>query len=259
MTETGFAVKMERKAREFIDQLIEDGVLAEELYGDNRNFKPWYSPRDLIDQTAKNGRVERVLIGVNPGGCPGERDPTTKERCWERPMNDVSPFNAYIAERWKGAKRGEASLQSAVLEVFKALYGTKCESKLRNTICFNVCPVRTHDASCIPPQLWTKSVQWCLEVLECLNPKRIICFAVFDKNGKPAHRSPWRAINCEYQIERNFCSDVKRWRNDFAAFVLAGYARTGALSDCEVIGVPHLSYHHRNKKMYDALRNLAPQ
>lgn len=234
---TGFAEEMEHKARKFVDRLIEDGVLANELYGDNRNFKPWYSPRDLIDQAAKNGRAERVLIGVNPGGCPGEHDPTTKKRCWERPMNAARPFNAYIDEKWKGAaKRGEASLQVAVQAVFDALYPGGSESKLRNTVCFNVCPFRTHDASCIPPKLWTQSVQWCLEVLECLKPNRIICIS----NIGP--KTPWTAVGGPRKEKACFSRDVRATKMGFPNFVLADKAGRRQLNGCEIISTPHLSW-----------------
>lgn len=250
----GFAEEMERKARDFIDRLIQDGVLANELYGDNRNFKPWYSPRALIDQAAKHGKVECVLIGVNPGGCPGERDPTTKERRWERPMTDVSPFNAYIDERWKSAKRGEASLQVAVQKVFKALHDSMCEPKLRNTICFNVCPIRTHDASCIPPQLWTKSVEWCLEVLEHLNPDRIICISNYGK------MTPWTAVDGPQLKKARFWRDVRKSKNGFPNFVLADRAGHPKLNACEIISTPHLSRIGKTEleNVLCALREYAP-
>ena len=224
---------MEGKAREFIDRLIEDGVLAKELYGDNRNFKPWYSPRDLIDQTAKNGRVERVMIGVNPAGCPGEHDPTTQERRWEQPLNDTKPFNAYLDEGWKDANPGEAPLQCSVRKVFKALYDTMCEQELRKTISFNFCPARTHDASCIPPKLWTESVDWCLEVLKYLKPEHVICIG----NGEGA-KSPWAALKRNEAFDEE---SIKKWKRN-GVWLKYGEFGTGRLAGTSVIGLRHLSY-----------------
>ena len=256
---TEFAKKMEGKARKFIDRLIDEGELAEKLYRDDRNFKPWYSPRDLIDRAAKEGKIDRVLIGVNPAGNPRSHDQTTFDRLWEHPINIARPFNAFLDESWKGQSPGKEKLQVAVQDVFRALCCDGWKSLLRNTVCFNVCPIRTDNAQRIPTAAWDASVKWCLEVLECLRPTRIICFAIFDKGGSPARRSPWHAIDREYQIEHKFRADVKRQRNDFPAFVLAGEASIGALSSCEVIGVPHLSYHHCNNKMYDALGEYLAQ
>ena len=258
----GFAEEMEGKAREFILRLINQGAfdkkLYEELYRDNRNFKPWYSPRGLIDRGVEGAERVGVLIGVNPAGCPAEYDQTTVDRCWEQPISLDKPFNAFLDESWENQPPGNAKLQVAVQDVFKELYND-WKNDLRNTVCFNVCPIRTHDAGSIPDPVWDASVKWCLEVLECLKPNRIICFAVFTPDGKPARRSPWHAINRKYQIKPDFCANVKRSRDTFPAFVLACEARKGALSGCEVIGIPHLSYHHGNKKMYDELRQYLAQ
>ena len=233
MTDTGFAVEMERKAREFIDRLIAERVLSGDLYRDDRNFKPWYSPRGVIDEGV--GGVGCVLIGVNPGGCPGEHDPTTNERRWERSMDDDHPFNAYIDEKWERKKMGEAPLQRAVQKVFKALYRDERKSKLklRNTVCFNVCPIRTHDTSCIPEGLWKESVDWCLEVLERLKPKHVICIG----NGEET-KSPWAAMKRKNGFKELHEPSWKigKVRLKYGEFNTETLARTS------VIGLRHLSY-----------------
>lgn len=247
---TGFAEEMERKARDFIDRLIEDGVLAKELYEDDRNFKPWYSPRDLIDQAAQDGGIDRVLIGVNPGGCPGENDPTTKDRRWEREWNPSKPFNAYIDEKWKTPTPGDAPLQRAVQNVFEAFYDTKWEPKLRKTICFNVCPIRTANTKehNLPEPVWSECVEWCQKVLDHLRPKVIVC------NGNGQDRSAWTAVCGMYQtvympknipIKKNVQIKYGRFRRETEdSFV--------------VVGVPHLS-RFASSDLYYKIRKNQPE
>lgn len=233
----GFADEKEHDARRFINDLVEQGVLAKGLYGDDRNFKPWYSPRDLIDKGV--GGIDRVLIGVNPGGCPGESDPTTVKRRWEQPMDVDRPFNAYLDECWGDKKPGSSALQDAVQKVFKALYDNVWEYKLRKTICFNVCPIRTHDSSCIPSDAWTESVRWSLEVLDRIRPVTVICIA----NG---NSSPWQ------ELRVNALPPFKFART---AHLKHGRAYLSDGTAMRVVGLPHLSgANFRRQDLYATIR-----
>ena len=223
---------------------------------DRTNVKPFYSPYANFDPAI----CDTVVIGVNPGGKP--RTPDTVEATYlanlEKPRGE---YKAYLDETWAHVDApGKANLQQGVAKVFQTLYGPgDWERRLCDAASFNVCPIRTGKARHTPKEMWEESVKWCRRVLEHLRPTRIICFAVFNEDGKPAYRSPWHAIDSSFQIERDFSADVIRPLNDSPAFVLAGEVRSGEFSGCEVIGVPHLSYHHRNEKMYDALREYLAQ
>ena len=229
MTSEGIALKREREAREFIDRLVEHGKLDGFLYGNDRNFKPWYSPRGLIDNL--RGRVDRVLIGVNPGGSPREPDQTTVDRLWEVALNPSRPFNAYLDERWEGSRPGTSRLQRGVRNVFRVLYQDQWEAHLRNTACFNVCPVRTSDSSKIQTDLWLYSMEWCKSVLNDLTPRMIICNGNSDDD-----RSPWTVLKTAYNLDR-IESEPLGDSNRSVKFGVASVEGT------KVLAVPHLSRH----------------
>ena len=267
MMTAGFAKKMHCEAEDIAKAMAtervqrrsvpkwSEKVLAKD--GSERtNVVPFQSPYANFDPEV----CDTVVLGISPGGNP--RNPSTIEATYlanlDKPRGE---FNAYLHDTWEHVDApGKANLQQGVQRVFQTLYDPgDWEQKLRSAASFNVCPLRTGNARHTPKEVWEESVEWCQQVLEHLRPTRIICFAVFNEDGKPAYRSPWHSIDNLYQIENNYRADVNRPCNNFPAFVLAGYARTGALSGCEVIGIPHLSYHHRNKKMYDALREYLAQ
>ena len=231
---TGFAEEMESDARKFINELICKGKLDDELYDDDSNFKPWYSPRGLIDDVVV--RVDRVLIGINPGGCPSKPDRTTEERRWEDALDPSRPFNAYLDESWEGYPEGKAPLQQGVRNVFRVLYQHERDIKLRYTACFNVCPVRTRDSRKIQTDLWDHSVDWCKQVLNCLMPTTIIC------NGNDnAKKSPWTVLRTAYGIDLIQCVPLGVTNR----FVKFGVATVGPLEGTKVLAVPHLSRHGR--------------
>ena len=234
---TGFAKMMEDDAVGFINKLMCDEVLDRGLYGDDLNFKPWYSSRGLIDNAV--GGVDRVMIGVNPGGTPGDPDRTTVDRRWEREMNPNKPFNAYLDESWKGQPAGEFRLQIGVRNAFEALYEDQWERKLRYTVCFNVCPLRTSKAEHIPDELWCESVKWFGRVLDNLKPTTIIC------NGT-SRPSPWDELN----VTRDYCERAGR-----GPFLRSGVAHIGDTHKARVIGIPHLSYNAYNYGLHDLLRH----
>lgn len=216
------------------------------------NIKPFYSPYANFDPEF----CDTAVIGVNPGGNP--RQPDTTDATYLTNLDKPrGKYNAYLDETWERAEVvGEAGLQQGVQTVFQTLYAPdEWDDHLRYAASLNVCPLRTCRATHIPIKVWKASVEWCLEVLEFLQPKRLICFAVFAKSGKPARRSPWHTFNHQFQIERKFCANVKRPNDKLPAFVYGGGASNGALAGCEVIGTPHLSYHHGNPLMFNALRD----
>ena len=96
---TGFAEEMEASAREFIRELICDGVPDMELYGDALNFKPWYSSRWMFNETQSSSG--RLLIGTNPGGDPALPDDTTGP-IYEQLLDSPRRYNAFLDESWNG-------------------------------------------------------------------------------------------------------------------------------------------------------------
>lgn len=242
---TGFAEEMESDARKFINELICKGKLDEELYDDDSNFKPWYSPRGLIDNAV--GGVDRVLIGVNPGGCPGDPDQTTVDRLWEHELNPAKPFNAYLDECWDDCPKGESQLQIGVRNVFGALYRDGWDVMLRKTACFNVCPLRTSDRSKIHTDLWDQSVEWCKRVLNDLMPTVIIC------NGNDREtKSPWTVLKTAYGLDQIECEPLGNSKRS----VKFGVATIEPLEGTKVMAVPHLSIHGQWSSLPAAVRRF---
>lgn len=204
MTASGFAVKMEGKA-EAIAVLMKACVAtnwrrrverADFAYS---NIKPWYNPRWMFQPRPRG--VERVFVGINPAGNPNTPGPVNGLQCGNGRCDhdrlsyyDAEPcdrpYNDWLDARcWPG--RGPHH-QKRTRRVFKNLYRKRWEQRLRQTSCFNVCPLRTESADDIPDCVWHKSVAWFLEVLENLSPRTIIC----NGSGKSG-KSPWAVIdNC---------------------------------------------------------------
>ena len=252
---TSFARGMERKARD-IAELMEDAVPTwkREVNGGS-NVKPFYSPYRLFEPHP--GGVDRVLIGVNPGGDPKRPDTTTGPGYTDF-LESSEPLNSFLDECWNGRRPGKANMQIGIANVFKSLYGVdEWESALRSTSTFNVCPLRTRYASDIPPPVWIESVRWCLELLVELRPSTIVCFAVLDKKDYPAPKSPWHAIEGAFGADIRFHEDVSRSGSKWPAFVYAGRIHGGELRDCEVVGIPHISHNWNNQRLFAALRNYA--
>lgn len=227
---TGFVEKMEAQAREFIKELICEKELSGKLYGGDLNFKPWYSPRGLIDDVVV--RVDRVLIGINPGGCPSKPDHTTEERRWEDALDPSRPFNAYLDESWGDCHPGASPLQRSVQKVFKTLYGDQWEPMLRRTVCLNVCPIRTSKAEDIPVLAWKHSIGWTKAVLNELMPSTIICIGNVDSG-----RSAWAMLKSEYK-PRRICREKI---GDSKISLKSGEAGVKPFERTRMLALPHLT------------------
>lgn len=232
MTSEGIALKREREAREFIDELIRIGWLDDDLFGDNRNFKPWYSHRSLFQEG-----ITRVYIGIDPGGDPRFPDNTTGPQY--QTFLEGDSYNAFLDESWTGNAPGLAPLQSRTRRVFRELYGeSAADDLLRQTACFNVCPVRTGASSNIQPDLWDECVEWFQGVINDLKPTTIIC----NGTGKS---SPWAVLN-----PRQCWSE----QIDGGPYLRFGTVQLGESHRSRVIGIPQLT--GRNPYSREALFQL---
>ena len=250
MIAAGFAEKMERRADSIANAMMQMSEGWRSEVRGRTNVKPWYSARSLINATA-----DVVLLGVNPAGYPNN-PPADSDIATYQSNLECQDFNAHLDETWNSSAPGTSPLQMAVRRVFGTLYADdNGDTVIRRTACFNVCPLRTPKARYIPDEIWDESVGWCLDVLEHLKPKRIICFAIFRKDGMPAIKSPWHAIGNSYQIERSYSANVRQVSDTWPAFVLAGQVTAGTLTGCEIIGIPHLSHHRANELMFSALED----
>ena len=243
-----FAHRMEQWALQLNALMCRVDPSKAHLYTDGRNMQPWYSTPCLFESPA-----DRVFLAVNPGGAPSPKDP-----CYSAIAHDCDEsgcrhrrFNRWLDERWAGEPAGMRRNQVAVRRAFEALYGEReGEHTLRNTPCFEVCPLRTSRAKDLPKEVWWHSIEWCKAVLEQLRPKAIIC------NGNSEGRSPWAAVCSMYEVEIRGCKRLLakgslKW----------GRIANGSLVGCSVIGVPHLSYVNKfgGSRVYDALRDLSGQ
>lgn len=221
MTDSGIAQVREKEAREFIDRLLSQGSLDGNLFGDHRNFKPWYSHRSLY-QTG----VTRVYVGIDPGGDPRCPDDTTGPQY--QTFLEGDSYNALLDECWKEYAVGEAPLQHRTRRVFRELYGeSAADDLLRQTACFNVCPLRTGESTKIKPALWRKCVEWFKCVIDDLRPTTIICNSSA-MNGC----SPWAALN----VTQDWCKRVNK-----RAFLRSGWIELTGTHKARVIGLPHLT------------------
>lgn len=221
MSDNGIALNREREARKFIDRLIECKCLESELFGDHRNFKPWYSHRSLYQ-----AGITRVYVGIDPGGKPENPDATAGPG-YQRFLEGDN-YNAFLDESWKGNAVGEAPLQNRTRRVFRELYGESvADDLLRQTACFNVCPVRTGESSNIQPDLWDESVRWFECVINDLKPTTIICNSSA-MNGC----SPWAALN----VTQDWYERVNK-----RAFLRSGWIELTGTHKAKVIGLPHLT------------------
>lgn len=243
-----FAHRMEQWALQLNALMCRVDPSKAHLYADGRNMQPWYSAPCLFESPA-----DRVFLAVNPGGAPSrEYEPysATAHDCDESGCRH-GRFNAWLDQSWGGEPAGMRRNQVAVLKAFQALYGEReGETTLRDTPCFEVCPLRTSKAKDLPEIVWRHSIEWCGAVLEQLRPKAIIC------NGNSEGRSPWAAVCSMYEVKT-------RGRKHLLAKGSLKWGRIakGSLVGCSVIGVPHLSYVNQfgGSRVYDALRDLSGQ
>ena len=224
MADNGIALNREREAREFIDRLISQGKLDRELFGDHRNFKPWYSHRSLYQEG-----IARVYVGIDPGGDPMFPDNTTGPQY--QTFLEGDDYNAFLDESWTGSVAGEAPLQNRTRRVFRELYGESvADDLLRQTACFNVCPLRTGESTKIHkilPDLWRECVEWFSSVINDLMPTTIICNSSA-KNGS----SPWAALN----VTQDWYKRVNK-----NAYLRSGWIELTSTRKARVIGLPHLT------------------
>lgn len=240
-----FAHHMEQRALELGHLMCRVRPDLAHLYADGRNMQPWYSAPCLFEQAA-----DRVFLALNPGGVP---------RSTNRPYRphghdcaaagcETGPFNRWLDEEWEGHPAGRKKNQVAVLKAFRALFGD-CDAvpTLRRTPCFEVCPLRTHQASDLPKEVWLACTYWCREVLEKLAPRTIFC------NGNNEKRnSAWAAIRQRYDLGEVQCRSL--YNTASLKWGKIG-GPSGALTGAVVIGCPHLSQFDGGV-VFDALRDL---
>ena len=235
---TSFARRMERKAHDIA-----------ELWPDyDSDIKCWYNPRCMFEGTA-----ERVFIGINPRLEPstqqGEDHSYLDYECTD------TTYNEWIDGKWPGSGRDH---QSRVKEVFENLYGEEVwESVLRDTPCFNVCPLRTNSPNDIPDYLWRDFVSWAREIVLKLEPSTILCNGnsedYYDRLGK----SPWNAMITKFTVQRiaehPYVVVDRRTGKKQCVKLKVGKMLDGELTGTNVIGLPQLT-RFGEPQLYEFLR-----
>ena len=242
---TTYAHRFEQSALNLNELMCSVKPESAHIYVDGRNMQPWFSAPCLFEQPA-----DMVFMATHPGGEPtGEEPPyqQTEHDCVVEDC-DARRFNSWLDEPW-GDPPGEAKNQVAVLNAFKALYGdANAESVLRDTPCFEVCPLRISRTNELPDDVWIASMGWSAGVLEHLRPKTIIC------NGNQAGwHSPWSAIDRIYGVEETASQPLFQ-----GATLRLGIAMSGELKGAQVIGIPSLS-RFGSGPVYDALREVGAE
>lgn len=247
---TTFAQRMEQRALGIADVMAKERPQLAHLYADGRNIVPWFSAPCMFE-----GPADRVFLATNPGGNPDHFTrrlrPGTRDSAGD--MSEGRRFNRWLDESWGEGKpkpAGEARNQVAVKRAFDALYGDGLgEQVLRDTPCFEVCPLRTYEARDIPYTVWDASVLWCHEVLEYLRPKTII-----SNGNREGVLSAWSAVQRMYGMY-GFERLGKRQLFGNAALKW-GRVTSGSLQGTILIGMPHLS-RFGDRRLYNALRELS--
>ena len=194
---------------------------------DRTNVKPWYSPRSAF---RRKGGV--VLIGANPAGCPQCPQDDSIIDDYKANLN-CADYNAYLKESWNEKDPGCDVLQKRVRKAYRKLYpGFDSDELLRETACFNVCPLRTPEVRKIPKPIWRASVRWCKRVIDHLEPRLVICVGSA-KTGN----SPWAAMKSGYNLSEVQCVPVQA-----NASIRWGRANCGVLKGRTVLALPHLSW-----------------
>ena len=213
------------------------------------NIKPWYNP----PATFRSG-VDRVLIGINPGGNPLK--PDGPEHLCRDPQWHRTTFNEWVCAKWLKDGREIRTHQENILGVFDALYGTdQGKQKLVDTPSTNACPLRTEKPEYIPEKVWCASEHWCLKLLEHVRPKTIICNGN-STSGKRPHRSPWAMMLAKqsdrgYELVQSDPKEVADRRNLKHAIV-----RGGKFDGAHIIGVPQ-GIRGSRCKLHRELRRLS--
>ena len=211
-------------------------AIANHWPGYDADFKYWYNPRCLFQSPAK-----RVFVGINPRR---EGDSWKKENlAYLNYGCEGKIHNEWIDGEWEG---DGTKHQELVQVAFEELYG-KADgiTKLRQTPCFNVLPLRSPDADGIPFRAWCKAIDWFVEVLMHLKPKTIICNGNSeDFRGKPG-KSPWAAVRSEFRAEEMdrmpYIANQGKY-NEQKVAVKVDRINDGGLEGTMVVGLPQLTW-----------------
>lgn len=217
--------EFDRRAKEMLKGATTRG---EPVYG----IKPWYCSVRIIENGAKV-----AFIGANPGGGP-QSEEDDKQRSILRLPYENKKYNAWLDDtHWENG--GEQ--QQRAIEVFRIFFGPqRAERILRNAACFNVVPLRSKEVKDLSLETWKKGVSWCVDVLEHVSPKVIVC------NGNGNRRSAWSVFRLDItELEE------RKIYNTFS--LKRGRIACGKLAGALVIGLPHLS----RMKSIRCLKNAA--
>ncbi len=243
MISEAFAIEMEGEARR-LARMMESAKRG--AWNAEGNVKPWYNPRWMFNRGA-----ERIFLGINPGGDPGNPDGTAEIHMCADPDShcEDGAYNSWLCEYWGAETRSGARKpnphQAAVWLAFKALFGaTEWEDVLKRTPTFNVCPLRTLGIRNIPRNVWESSKTWCKKVIHELQPEMIIC----NGNGRNS-KSPWSVIE---ESGMRVLQDIPL-TDDGIKLKRGVYTYNGVCSD--VIGMPSLS-RFASTKLYVELSKL---
>lgn len=241
MTASGFAEEMEREAEAIADRMVQvtDGKWQRQPHQQD-NLKTWYNPVVMFEKPR-----DLVFLGIHPAGNPFDEHAPGGHKC-KKPDMHSETYNYWICEDWSHSRNGSQH-QEYVWKAFKNIFGEDWEETLLHAPSFNVCPIRTSEAKCIPMPIWKASVSWCKKALDRLKPRRIIC------NGNAeAVRSPWVMLKKEYNlrdIESEPLGESKR-------SVKSGTAVRMPLEGTQVLALPHLSRHGGWSSLETALRDI---
>ena len=234
---TNFLKKMDRRAKRLEKKVDSCDPWAKPYYSNVHIFKPG---------------VRRVFIGINPGGnCHSKRyyeKYKYEKKIWSE---DRLSFNSYLDECWGdkpgGAQgKGEALLQIAVKDVFKAMYGKGWRKRLKGTPCFNIVPISSKGKSDkqLDDKIWKLGVKWGIELVKYLEPDFIILYG--NGEDKNQRKGPWAALKSEFGLAnyKKECLDARLEKH-----LKRGTLTESPLKGVKVVGLPHLT-----SNMNDAIR-----
>lgn len=244
---------MEEKAGE-IALLMESESRADDRVPDwqrmvngRSNVKPFYSP--IANLNANICRV--VFIADNPGGRPSNPDGTTGhdyERFLEAPFGE---YNAFIHEKWGQHAEGNAPMQLAVQQVFQVVFGAaNWYRALMQSVCLNVCPLRTRGTNHIPCSVWVRCEAWSNRILDVMKPELILCCGNSDDYQGAIGKSPWASLRRRIEFDDY---SVEQWSRGGVS-LKHGKFNAGPLRGVSVVGMRHLSAERYVQTTIDLLR-----
>ena len=217
------------------------------------NIKPWYNPRWMFEP--RDEGVDRVFVGINPGGDPDKPGPDGSKLCDDQRCDHdkltyydcdpcYEPYNDWLdAKCWP--KRGPTHQKRVRCAIDSIDDVEDVESTMRSTPSFNVCPLRTHRDDGIPDCVWHQSKRWFKRVIKGLQPRTIIC----NGNGIDANsRSPWRVLMPK--LDRCKKIDLGGSQN-----LKLGIIANEGREPVRVIGLPPL-HRYGGSELYSELSNL---